>query len=273
MTEDKRKPMTPKDTLTYLQPSSSTNWKERVGAELARQRAAEEARPEQERLEKEREEQVRIQREQELMERLAKFDSLGISQKLTDINRDILKGMGELNTFRREITSEGLATAGVSLSIVVPSVFEKQESIYKRVFGRYLHELWGGGVSGENSGSGTPYFVGRFGWHSEIVGYKTTGYRYQSPRVKNNLLIGYRSGVSSGVAQIGITDSLVKIDPGCNLRDDWRIMRGDIMPKIQYSDWGHQLIKIFPDSSEPYAKGIVLTAPAVDFENGLVSNL
>lgn len=250
-----------------------TNWKERVEAELSRQRAVEMARPEQERLASETEKQIRAQRErqreQELMDRLVQFDALGIPQKLTDINRDILKGLGKLSTFRRGTSSEGLTTAGLSLSIVIPEIVEKTVPIEERVFGTYFITL-SGDAAGENGGPSTPVIVKELGWHTVIVGHKIGGYSERSA-IEHNLRIGYRHG--SKYAQIGVTDLLIIIDPGVKLRDGWRIIRGDLRHEVTYALYGDRRPNdIFPDSNEPYAKGIVLTFPVADFDNGSVSN-
>ncbi len=225
-----------------------SNWKERAEAELARlntikeaQRAEAEAIARQQKLVQEAEEQRKAAEEQQRIEigraKLVQFDALGISQKLVEINKDVLRGIGKVEIGNAIVTPKK-AQQVVTLQFPIPnpnSVGEVKEDVWERAFGRI--EVWGNGwASGggeDRQGYNTSYRIGtRLGWFEKYVGKRIIG-GYCSPIYKRSLDVAYYTNLESGDTKFGIDDGYYPliIPPDVVIDKDWEIANASIEPE------------------------------------------
>ncbi len=193
------------------------NWKERAEALLAQQRTAEAAQGASNEATTER--LIGLGRT-----RISELDaSLGIHQKLEDINRDVLRGLGEIHV-KDPVVAPEKAYRGITLAVHSGcEIRERMEEVYEHLYGKHSVPRSSGG---ENGGTTTYWNVDEIGWYDRLVGQRLAGF-YDSHSANLDIAIYYKVLPESDCAEVGISDpyweDLRNLAVGILLDSGWKI--------------------------------------------------
>ncbi len=176
------------------------NWKEATEALLAQQRAAEAA--------QKAGNQVTAERLIEIGHtRMAELDSsLSIGQKLKDINRDVLMGIGEVEV-ENAVVTRSMAYRGIWLHLSTGEFIEEQiEPVYQHLYGK--HKVEHRGADMRDGGTEYTYHSEEDGPYDAHVGSKLTGFtRHGSDNASIGVYYGIYPDTESMI--IGMADSFL----------------------------------------------------------------
>jgi hypothetical protein len=187
-----------------------TNWRERAEAELARQSAIQEQSQEALQIINGQQKLAEATESQRIDQLQSEIDGLNIPQKLADINRDVLKGLGkvEVQPWSFLYYSSGPLTRTFLLEhsqFGPENVTAEERTRYEKKFGSYDKVVHASSYMGESGETTTVETKRVFGWHDESVGQELTG-GYDVSKRDCGLVIIIHPNPSSNETSVLISD-------------------------------------------------------------------